>query len=555
MDLRIKLYQFFARRARYFTDARYRNYLREIKEDLRITKKFVKDWGKLGAPASPSKGFFVILSFTRVPIYAKFHAVIGKVAQLGGYTPLIVTNRGNSMALDYYRYMGIDQFLFWDEFEKRYSDIAAIDELVEKLFPQPLVVDNLIALRYENVDIGKHALSMVCRKRLEGQLNLEDPIIIEALRLYLYKAIASVMATKEMLAQYPVKKMLVRDSGYIPNGGIFEYALSKGVDCVVHEFGQQKGTWVFKRHTWQNKNEHYFSLSASTWQNVSKLAWTDAEERQLKNEFDGRYKPESLFDTRRLQFGKLMKTPEEVRKQLKLDPNKKTAVIFSHIAWDAAFFYGTCIFGDYERWLFETVKHVAVHCPDINWIVKLHPFNAFKLQREEKKEESEMRLLRELEPLPPHVIIMRADTDINTQSLFPVVNYVLTVNGTVGMEFPCFGIPSVLAGTGRYNGRGFTIDANTTEEYFSILDRLHQLPPLSEQQILLAKKHYYFLMKFKQTNLEDIIPMELKKFHEAQSELHNNITITARSLDDFKNSGSYKKLNEWLVNSLEYDLV
>ncbi|MEP2671029.1 MAG: hypothetical protein ABJH04_18625 [Cyclobacteriaceae bacterium] len=554
MELKLKLYKFITRKVRYFKDTRYRNYLREIQEDLRITKRKIGKWGKDEIGPNNVKGYFAILSFTRVPIYAKFHAVVGKILQLSGYTPLIITNRGNAMAFDYYRYFGINDFIYWTEYEEARVNQSVVQELVDLHFPQPLTIDSLISLQYETVDIGKHALSMVCRKRLEGQLDLTDSHIVTALREYMGKAITSVLATKCLLNEFQINKMLVRDSGYIPNGGIFEYALSKKVDCVVHEFGQQKGTWVFKRHTVANKNEHYFSLSDAAWKKIRQLEWTDQEEHLLQQEFKGRYKPESLYDTRRLQFGKKYKTPAEVQQQLNLDPSKKTAVIFSHIAWDAAFFYGTCIFGDYERWLFETVKYVAINCPDMNWIVKLHPFNAFKLQREEKSEESEMRLLRELQPLPSHVIIMRADTDINTQSLFPVVNYVLTVNGTVGMEFPCHGITSVLAGTGRYNGRGFTIDAESIKEYFSILDQLHTTEPLTNEQVLLAKKHYYFLMKYKQTNLEDIIPMELKKFHEAQSELHNNITINSESLEEFMSSTSVKKLSEWFVSSTEYDL-
>ncbi|MBL7860719.1 MAG: hypothetical protein JNJ65_06105 [Cyclobacteriaceae bacterium] len=555
MSIRVEVYRFLAKKLRYFRDEKYRNFRNEVRDDIKLTRIATRQWGQLGSDSLATKGFFVVLSFTKVPMYAKLHTVIAKMAQLAGYKTLIVTYRGNAVAFEYYRLLGINDFLFWDDFEAKHVDLGRVDQLVSELFPPFIDIDTLISLRYEHVDIGKHALSMVCRKRLEGQLDINDQETQDALRFYFRRALISVLAAKEMLTQYPVKKMLVRDSGYVPNGGIFESALHQGVDCIVHDFGQQKGAWVFKRHDTKNKNEHYFSISANTWDHVKNLPWTDEHERLLKEEFEGRYKADSLSDTRRLQFGKVKKDPDEVRKQLGLDPSKKTAIIFSHIAWDAAFFYGTCIFGDYERWLFETVKYVATNCSDINWVVKLHPFNAFKLQREEKKEESEIRLLKQLDPLPEHVIIMRADTDINTHSLFPVVDYVLTVNGTVGMEFPCFGIPSVLAGTGRYNGRGFTIDTNTQQEYFTLLDKLHTIPRLTPEQVLLARKHYYYLMKHKQTNMEDILPMELKKFHEAQSELFNNVAIAPKSLDEFKSSVSYKKLSEWMMNSDDYDLL
>ncbi|MHB1277542.1 MAG: hypothetical protein ACYC1Q_04025, partial [Bacteroidia bacterium] len=488
-------------------------------------------------------------------IYAKFHATIGKIAALNGYKPLILTSRGNYLVFPYYKWFGINEIVDWSGFEEQNTDNEEIGRVIHAIRPQKFSLENLISLEYENVQVGKHTLSMVCRTRLEGQLDFEDPEVQKVLAEFLYKAIRSVLAMKKFLAQYQVAKMLVRDSGYIPNGGIFETALTHHVDCVVHEFGQEIGTWVFKRHDLQNRNEHYFSLSAKTWEKLKELPWTNRMQETLDAEINERYKPNSLSDTRRLQHGKKFYTPEAVMDKLGLDPNKKTAVLFSHVPWDATFFYGSCIFGDYERWLFETVKYLVDHGQNMNWIIKLHPYNAFKLQREDKDEESELRLLRSLFPLPANIVIMKADTDINTQSLFPIIDYVLTVNGTVGMEFPCFGIPSVVAGTGRYDGRGFTYDNASVEAYFELLSHLHELPKLTEQQTELARKHYYHLMCRRQTNLEDIIPMELKKFHEAQSELHNNVNFKPRSLKEFTDTASYQLLSQWFFNSTEYDVL
>ena len=254
MELKKDFYRFFWRKFRVFHDAKYRNYVREISADLKRTRGEVGDWGKDGAPVTYDKGCFVVISLTRVPIYAKFHTVIAKILQLAGYRPVIITQRGNFQAFEYYKMFGINDFVYWDEFEEQHVNEQELDRLTEVLFPKQFDHLQLLTIQYIGVDIGKHAMSMVCRKRLEGQLDFQDPDTIQSLKSYFRKAIASVLASKKLLEFYPVKKMLVRDSGYIPNGGLFEYALTKGVDCIVHEFGQQKGTWVFKRHVLQNKN-------------------------------------------------------------------------------------------------------------------------------------------------------------------------------------------------------------------------------------------------------------------------------------------------------------
>jgi hypothetical protein len=158
-------------------------------------------------------------------------------------------------------------------------------------------------------------------------------------------------------------------------------------------------------------------------------------------------------------------------------------------------------------------------------------------------------------PFPAHVCFLRADTEINTRSLFPLVDCVLTVNGTVGMEFPCFGIPAVVAGTGRYNGYGFTVEPQSREEYFETLRNIGKIERLSEDVRLLARKHFHALVIGKQISFEDVAPMELKRIHEAQSDVHDNIHFTSRSLDDFRNAHSVTLLGDWLANSSEPDLL
>ena len=150
---------------------------------------------------------------------------------------------------------------------------------------------------------------------------------------------------------------------------------------------------------------------------------------------------------------------------------------------------------------------------------------------------------------------MRADTPINTQSLFPVIDYVLTVNGTVGMEFPCFGVPAVLAGRGRYDGLGFTLEPPTREAYFELLSTLHTIPHLSPEVQMLARRHFYTVVERRQTDLSDVAPMELKRLNEAQSDVHDNIHIAAHSLDEFSQKRSIQRIGKWFADMDTPDIL
>jgi len=539
-------------------DPVYRRQQAELQHDLELTRRDVETWAGQGGEFSGGGRRFGILSFTNLPMHAKFHCLVAKGMQLRGFEPVLFTYSGLHWGHAYYRLFGFSQLEMWN---KRLESWGPAKEKLEVevnlILPENLSVGAARDLVFHGVHVGEHALSMTCRKRIEGRLNLQDTGTLALFRNQLKAAIQSVVVAERYLEEYPLEKLLVRDAGYIPSGPIFEVALKRGVDCAVLEFGQRRSTWIFKRYTSETRGRHYFSLSPETWERIKREPWTDRQDQALEQEFAGRYRPDSSDDTRRLQAGKEILSVDEVRSKLRLDPQKKTAVIFSHVAWDAAFFFGKGLFGDFEDWLFQTVKFVSStpECRQMNWIVKEHPFNVFKLKRENVRQTSEQRLLQALMPFPEHVHFMPATTEINTRALFPLVDCVLTVNGTVGMEFPCYGIPAVVAGTGRYNGYGFTIEPETQAEYFQILRNLHQIQPLSADVQQLARKHFYHLMVGKQISFEDIAPMELKRIHEAQSDIHDNITIRAHSIQELSRSPSLNLLCDWLEDGTQPDLL
>ena len=538
---------------KHITDAKFHQQQSEISQDLAETRKQILPWAIEGSGLDSNRRFGV-LSFTNLPVLAKYHSLVAKAMQLRGYTPILFNNSGNRFAHAYYKLFGLNQLVMWNQISRPF---AGLDALVDALMPSVLSVQAARVIRFHGVFVGEHALSLTCRMRVEGRLNLQDAETACMFRSYLKGAIQHVLAAESWLDANPLDKLLVRDAGYIPSGPIFEVALQRGVDCAVLEFGQRRSTWIFKRYTPATRGRHYFSLSPSTWEQIKIQPWTSARDQALDAEFAGRYRPDSVDDTRMLQSGKQFFSPREVYQHLELDPQKKTAVIFSHVAWDAAFFFGSGLFDDFEDWLFQTVQFVctAPECRQMNWIVKEHPFNVFKLQREKIKTSSEQRLLKPFMPFPKHVCFMPAETEINTQSLFPLVDCVLTVNGTVGMEFPCFGIPALVAGTGRYDGYGFTMEPPTREAYFDALRNLPGIERLSPAVRELARKHFYALMVGKQVSFEDVAPMKLKRIHEAQSDVHNNISINARSLDDLKRSPSLNLLADWLEEGTAPDLL
>ena len=153
----------------------------------------------------------------------------------------------------------------------------------------------------------------------------------------------------------------------------------------------------------------------------------------------------------------------------------------------------------------ETVR-VAIANPKLNWVVKVHPVNVWRSRMDgAAMVQLEARTLeRHFGSLPDHVRLMDADTGISTFSLFKAIHYGLTVRGTIGLELPCFGIPVVTAGTGRYSGRGFTLDSSTQKSYRDLLAKLQDVPLLSGDAVRLARLHYHATF--------DLMPFPMRSF-------------------------------------------
>lgn len=426
-----------------FSDFKNRKKRFEFLLDIWQTNKQVANWRNDLEKDKLPKRYAFFISFTNLPLFAKFEGVLATSLRLQGYTPVVITFDGMSRSGIYHQIFGIQHIIHWGEWADSFPQNGDTkDESIERLLNEKLDVRLLKKFKYRGISIGAHALSKTSREFLQGRLTFTDPEVIAHLREKLYESRKNVDLAVALFEKYKPEVTFVRDPGYVPQGQIFEVGLFKGVSSIYYTFAQKQSSWIFKRYNQDNYRRHYFSLSSKTWARVKDTQWTDQHELELANEFSGHYNPISSLDTRRLQEGKHQKTPKQIMEQLGLNQNRKTAVIFSHITWDETLFFGTDLFDDFEDWLYQTTEYVSKNCPDVNWIIKEHPFNVFKLRREGVEVSSEKRLLMPLMPLPEHVRFVSADTEINTQSFFPLIDCVLTVNGTVGMEFPCFGVPA-----------------------------------------------------------------------------------------------------------------
>lgn len=522
-------------------------------------RRFKRRYGFLaerGPRAHPGKTVLVV-SLTDLPYKVKEEAMLAKALQLRGYTPVILTFSWCRRGMQYHRVFGFDQFVFLDRLLAQVPTAVreALQRDAAEFLSRPLSVQMIKRFEYRGVHVGRQVLSTITRSRFAGRIVLDNPAIREQFARLLPKAMQAVHAAELLFDRLSPTVALYHEKGYIDQGPIFETALNRGIPGIHWCSPYREDCLVFKRYTRQSKHLQAFSLSRQSWEAVREMPWTDRYEQELAQEFKDRYEDGKWFLAKRLQDGKILKNKEAVQRQLDLDPQKKTAVIFSHITWDASFFHGEDLFEDYEDWLIETVRAACAN-PAVNWIVKLHPANVFKLRADDvHREYSERLALRKaIGTLPPHVKLLDPETDINTFSLFTLTDYCLTVRGTIGIEMACFGIPVFTAGTGRYAGLGFTIDSAHRQEYLEKLRGIQEVLPLSSQQTELAKKHAYALFKLRPAQFHAFKIVFLRPQHLTHP-LYWNLAIAARSPQDLLKASDLEAFAKWTADSKTEDFL
>jgi hypothetical protein len=532
----------------------------EIWVDILKTRKLLKKWSNDRAglqTTSPDFGNVLIISRTNIPFLAKAHALLAIGLQKRGYKTYILCSSNSRWARRYYSIFSLQDLIHWDKCLTEFSsDLSEVENIVNEFLSSKPKIQDFKVWQFHGVSVGKLALSTMIRRELKGQFDLNDPIHSKLVRKWLVETINNVLVAERLLDQYSISKMIVRDAGYIPNGAIYEVGLNRDIDAIRFEHAQMMGQWMVKRYNLNSRGQALFSLSSETWEHLREVPLTPEQDQALTNDFIERYDPESKRDLYQYQEGKKKLSPEEIGSLLRLDQRKKTAVIFAHISWDANFFDGEDLYDDFEHWLVETVK-IACENPHLNWIVKLHPANVYKLKREgrELSEESEMTALRRLGALPAHIKIMHADTPVNTWSLFPLIDYGLTVRGTIGMELPCFGVPTITAGTGRYSGYGITIDPPTRGAYRDCLMALHSIPRLSPDQIELARRHAYWVFLHRQASFDEFSNMSTQVMKKPNHPLHHNLMITAGTHKDFVQAPRFNAFLDWITKDCEPDFI
>lgn len=536
--------------ARFLRDNRNMWHQADITKDLFQLKRnfpFLKEKTKVGT----SKNVLVV-SLTSFLYQIKLEALFAKALQLNGCAVQVVTWRHCFWAQAYFRLFGIDSFVYLDDYLREFSD-KDVAEDCQKLLKQGLGFQQVKAWRVKGCRVGQQVLSTVARI-CHGTPDLNNPTARALFEKYLRYNLRSISAAERVLTEVSPDILLFNEAQGANYGCFFDLGHQQKRDLIQFVQPLRDDALIFKRFDDESYGLHPNSLSKSTFERIKNFSWAPEHEEELWQEFSQRYGGKWFLSQRNFE-NTIQKDRAAIVRQLGLAEDKKTAVVFSHVLWDANLFYGEDIFEDYEDWFLETVK-AACRNSAVNWVIKLHPGNVWKRKRENIQGElREVTIIREqIGPLPEHVKLLFPETDINAFSLFKMADYGITSRGTIGMELPCFGVPVLTAGTGRYSGLGFTIDSSSQKEYLIKLGRIQSFPRLSPDATLLAKKHAFAVFSLRPCPFSSI-KTQFKYQKKGTHPLDHNYALLLDSLESLRQARDLKMFTDWVLHSSEPDFL
>lgn len=465
--------------------------------------------------------------------------------RLAGKKPVVLLSR-SSTTRQYLAAAGDIEFLYWEDFAAPVDEEPAREMIANVgTFGQYLALTTS-----DGMKVGKIAASSLLRRLRVGHLDVAHPTVRREASAELARAITWHRSADAIVESAAPDLLVLGDRGYTPNAQIFSLCVNRGIPSITFNAAHKSDTLMVKRYGPLNQDQHPSSLSDRTWKQLRKRGLEPSERAALHDELLISYETGDWHSEVGTQFGRAIQSSSQIRTRFELS-GAPVAVIYPHILWDGTFFWGEDLFESYEDWFVQTVL-AACKNESVDWLIKIHPAHVVKNNRDgvSGPTAEELALRAHIGTLPSHVKLVPPEDSMNTYSLFSLMDYCLTVRGTIGIEAAMHGVRVLTAGTGRYDGKGFTVDSESASEYLGRLARLQEVPSMSSAESELAETYAYGLFLLR--------PMVLRTVSyrfQRDSRATPQSSLRIDSGQDWLTAADVAQLSSWLADGTHEDFL
>lgn len=315
-------------------------------------------------------------------------------------------------------------------------------------------------------------------------------------RIYAFfkKTMDTIVFWYHYIQDHDIAAVLVAD-GVCWDGYIRDIAITKGIP--VYAIGEKLEKAYLDYHYHSDACLHYKEM----WDQLSPeeqqygLKW--AKER-LARRTGGNLEEVDTATAKNFGFA------ESFREERILDDDERIKVLICpHVFEEDSYWYGEQIFDNsYMAWL-EHLGELSEKTPRYHWYLKMHPC---AMRRDLMIFDDYVKRYPKIKMLPTHISPLQLKKE--------GADFVLTVCGTIGHEYPAIGVQVINAGINPHSAFDFTWNPETKEEYDELLLNLDKLEPKNDLEGLYQfySMHYLFYDRdypsYRKTFFEDpYLPM------------------------------------------------
>ena len=382
--------------------------------------------------------------------------------------------------------------------------------------------EDLINLKIDEVRIGKHLYDYLLVK---FKLLSVEKITLKH-RLTFSIDILYYLCSIDFLKKEESPIIILPDNVY-RHGAIFEYAKNNSLNCLtalsLTEFT------IHKFDSPESFTEHCRTPSQAL---VDAIISNNPLMENAKKSFEDRiHGVGGQHDVIRAYAKEKIEMPrEELINIMSLNPEKPIILVAAHIFSDAPHANNDLIFKDFYEWLLVTCSELNKN-NDLNFVIKEHPTS--NLYGESNKTLEVLKKLSLVKKLLPN--------NIKTNSLFNLVDVLITCGGTAAMEFAYHGVPNLIASKPPYYKFGFSDISESKTEYINKLKTVHEKRKLSTSQRNNALAMLYTLDKLQKMDNLDYVRGSQKTYLGVETDLD---LFMKEMIQDNESQIGYKSLKK-----------
>lgn len=347
--------------------------------------------------------------------------------------------------------------------------------------------EDLLNVSYKNILIGDLIYDTYLRFKPAPTVNVKD----DFLKRLLIAAVHSVEEGKKLFKRDKIDYLFTSYCSYIQHGVLTRLAQTNDVKVISFGSYDQLAKIVPLEFASHFKDYFYYKELFGKLSESEQKIKREMARKALESRFKGSVDP-STYYMGASAFGSVLGGTERIFKQ----NNKKRAMVFLHCFFDSPHIHRYMHYADFYEWITRTLDIASE--TDFDFYVKSHP-NAVEGNEE---------IVEALKLKYPKINFLPASVK-NNKLIEEGFDVAFTVYGTLGHEYPYFGIPVVNAGDNPHINYSFCIHADSREQYewyVRNIDKIPDVPANAKDEIL----EFYYMHNYYE--LPGKLPMEENTF-------------------------------------------